>query len=151
MSRTFDVAVVGATGAVGEVMLEILAERDFPVGEVYPLASERSAGKKVSFKGKYLTVQNLAEFDFSKVQIGLFSAGASISREYAPRAAAAGCVVIDNTSQYRYDDVVTDDKFLSNPSCQYKHNNLPLVSDTSCIRAFIVFYAYAKTIYETFK
>ena len=104
MSRTFDVAVVGATGAVGEVMLEILAERDFPVGEVYPLASERSAGKKVSFKGKYLTVQNLAEFDFSKTQIGLFSAGASISREYAPKAAAAGCVVIDNTSQYRYDD-----------------------------------------------
>ncbi len=106
MSRTFDVAVVGATGAVGEVMLEILAERDFPVGEVYPLASERSAGKKVSFKGKYLTVQNLAEFDFSKAQIGLFSAGASISREYAPKAAAAGCVVIDNTSQYRYDDEI---------------------------------------------
>jgi aspartate-semialdehyde dehydrogenase len=106
MSRTFDVAVVGATGAVGEVMLEMLAERDFPVGEVYPLASERSAGKKVSFKGKQLTVQNLAEFDFSKTQIGLFSAGASISKEYAPRAAAAGCVVIDNTSQFRYDDEI---------------------------------------------
>ncbi len=106
MSRTFDVAVVGATGAVGEVMLEILAERDFPVGEVYPLASERSAGKKISFKGKQLTVQNLAEFDFSKTQIGLFSAGASISKEYAPKAAAAGCVVIDNTSQFRYDDEI---------------------------------------------
>jgi aspartate-semialdehyde dehydrogenase len=106
MSRTFDVAVVGATGAVGEVMLEILAERNFPVGEVYPLASERSAGKKVGFKGKHLTVQNLADFDFSKTQIGLFSAGASISKEYAPRAAAAGCVVIDNTSQYRYDDEI---------------------------------------------
>jgi aspartate-semialdehyde dehydrogenase len=106
MSRTFDVAVVGATGVVGGVMLEILAERDFPVGKVYPLASERSAGKKVNFKDKYLTVQNLAEFDFSKVQIGLFSAGASISKEYAPKAAAAGCVVIDNTSQYRYDDEI---------------------------------------------
>ncbi|MGI9320936.1 MAG: aspartate-semialdehyde dehydrogenase, partial [Thiogranum sp.] len=69
MSRTFDVAVVGATGAVGEVMLEILAERNFPVGEIYPLASERSAGKKVRFGKKQLTVQNLAEFDFSKTQI----------------------------------------------------------------------------------
>ena len=80
MSRTFDVAVVGATGAVGEVMLEILAERKFPVGEVYPLASERSAGKKVRFGNRQLTVQNLAEFDFSRAQIGLFSAGASISK-----------------------------------------------------------------------
>ncbi len=106
MSRTFDVAVVGATGAVGEVMLEILADRNFPVGKVYPLASERSAGTKVRFKDKYLTVQDLAEFDFSRTQIGLFSAGASISEEYAPKAAAAGCVVIDNTSQYRYDDEI---------------------------------------------
>jgi len=104
MSRTFDVAVVGATGAVGEVMLEILAERKFPVGKVYPLASERSAGSRVRFGDKMLTVGNLADFDFSKAQIGLFSAGASISKEYAPKAAAAGCVVIDNTSQFRYDD-----------------------------------------------
>ena len=106
MSRTFDVAVVGATGAVGETMLEILAERKFPVGEVYPLASERSAGKKVKFGSRQLTVQNLADFDFSKVQIGLFSAGASISKDYAPKAAAAGCVVVDNTSQFRYDDEI---------------------------------------------
>lgn len=106
MSRTFDVAVVGATGAVGEVMLEILAERNFPVGEVYPLASERSAGSKVRFGDKMLTVQNLADFDFSNAQIGLFSAGASISKDYAPKAAAAGCVVIDNTSQFRYDDEI---------------------------------------------
>ncbi len=104
MSRTFDVAVVGATGAVGEVMLEILAERKFPVGTVYALASERSAGKRVAFGTKQLVVRNLAEFDFSQVQIGLFSAGATISAEYAPKAAAAGCVVVDNTSQFRYDD-----------------------------------------------
>lgn len=103
MSKTYDVAVVGATGAVGETMLSILAERKFPVGKVYPLASSRSAGKKVDFGGKQLTVEDLATFDFSKVQIGLFSAGASISAEFAPKAAAAGCVVIDNTSQYRYD------------------------------------------------
>ena len=106
MSKTFDVAVVGATGAVGETMLEILAQRNFPVGEVYALASSRSAGKKVPFGDKMLTVQDLSEFDFSRAQIGLFSAGASISKEYAPKAAAAGCVVVDNTSQFRYDDEI---------------------------------------------
>jgi aspartate-semialdehyde dehydrogenase len=106
MSRKFDVAVVGATGAVGETMLEILAERDFPVNNVYPLASERSAGKKIQFKGKHLTIQDLSSFDFSCVQIGLFSAGAGISEKYAPIAAKAGCVVIDNTSQFRYDDEI---------------------------------------------
>ena len=104
MSKTFDVAVVGATGAVGESMLSILAERDFPVGEVYALASSRSAGKKVEFGDRLITVQDLADFDFSRVQIGLFSAGASVSADYAPKAAAAGCVVIDNTSKFRYDD-----------------------------------------------
>ena len=102
--KTYDVAVVGATGAVGEVMLDILAERNFPVGNVYALASERSAGKRVKFGRKTLVVENLATFDFSKVQIGLFSPGASISEEYAPIAASQGCVVIDNTSQFRYDD-----------------------------------------------
>jgi len=104
MSKTYDVAVVGATGAVGETMLSILAERKFPVGKVYALASERSAGKKVEFGGGMLTVENLADFDFSKVQIGLFSAGGSISAEFAPKAAAAGCIVIDNTSEFRYVD-----------------------------------------------
>jgi len=104
MTKTYDIAVVGATGAVGESMLEILAERKFPVGQVHALASERSVGKRVSFGEKQLVVQNLADFDFSSVQIGLFSPGASVSKVYAPIAAAAGCVVIDNTSQFRYDD-----------------------------------------------
>jgi aspartate-semialdehyde dehydrogenase len=103
MDRQVDVAVVGATGAVGEAMIEILEQRDFPVGQLYPLASERSAGKVVSFKGRQLRVQDLASFDFSQAQIGLFSAGASVSAEYAPKAAAAGCVVVDNTSQFRYE------------------------------------------------
>ena len=106
MSAKYDVAVVGATGAVGEAMLEILAERNFPVNRVYPLASARSAGKKVPYGNTYLTVQDLDSFDFSRVRIGLFSAGASISEQYAPIAAAAGCVVIDNTSQFRYDDEI---------------------------------------------
>ena len=100
----FDVAIVGATGAVGEVMLEILEARDFPVRELYLLASERSEGKKLQFRGKSVTVQNLKTFDFSQVQIGLFSAGGSISAEFAPKAAAAGCIVIDNTSQFRRDE-----------------------------------------------
>ena len=104
MSGKYDVAVVGATGAVGEAMLEILAERKFPVNRVYPLASERSAGKKVPFGNTYLTVEDLGSFDFSRVQIGLFSAGAGISDTYAPLAAQAGCVVVDNTSRFRYDD-----------------------------------------------
>lgn len=104
MSKTYDVAVVGATGAVGETILSILAERKFPVGKVYPLASSRSAGKRVEFGDRQLVVQDLETFDFSQVQIGLFSPGASVSKIYAPKAAAAGCVVIDNTSQFRYDD-----------------------------------------------
>jgi aspartate-semialdehyde dehydrogenase len=104
VSKTYDVAIVGATGAVGEAMLSILEQRDFPVNRVYALASSQSAGKRLPFKGTYLTVEDLAEFDFSKAQIGLFSAGASISEVYAPKAVAAGCIVIDNTSQFRYDD-----------------------------------------------
>lgn len=100
----FDVAVVGATGAVGEALIEILESRNFPVGTLYPLASERSAGTRIQFQGKNVMVQRLDEFDFSQAQIGLFSAGGSISEVYAPQAAAAGCVVIDNTSQFRYED-----------------------------------------------
>jgi aspartate-semialdehyde dehydrogenase len=106
MSDTYDVAVVGATGAVGETMLEILEQRKFPVGKVYPLASARSAGKRIPFRGSHLLVEDLDGFDFSKVRIGLFSAGASISEKYAPIAAAAGCVVVDNTSQFRYNDEI---------------------------------------------
>lgn len=101
MSKKWDVAVVGATGAVGETMLSILSERAFPVGSVHALASSRSAGKKVLFGKRSLVVQDLAGFDFNQVQVGLFSAGASISAEYAPKAAHTGCVVIDNTSQFR--------------------------------------------------
>lgn len=104
MSKLYDVAVVGATGVVGETMLSILAERNFPVRNVYALASARSAGTRVPFKDGELVVQDLAEFDFSKAQIGLFSPGASVSAIYAPKAGKAGCVVVDNTSQFRYQD-----------------------------------------------
>ncbi len=103
MSKTYDVAVVGATGAVGQAMLEVLAERNFPVGEVYALASERSVGKTVMYGNRSLEVENLETFDFSKTQLGIFSPGASVSKIYAPKAAEAGCVVVDNTSQFRND------------------------------------------------
>ncbi len=104
MSRKFNVAVVGATGAVGETMLAILEQRDFPVENVFALASSRSAGKTIPFKDGELTVEDLESFDFSQAQVGLFSPGASVSAVHAPRAAAAGCVVVDNTSRFRYED-----------------------------------------------
>ena len=94
MTGTVDVAVVGATGAVGEAMIEILEQRNFPVGTLYALASERSVGKTLRFRGKSVTVTNLAEFDFAQTPIALFSAGGSLSAEFAPKAAAAGCVVM---------------------------------------------------------
>ncbi len=103
MSEKVNVAVVGATGAVGEVMIEILEERAFPVARLFPLASHRSAGKTVTFRGEQVRVQDLAHFDFSQVRIALFSAGGGVSAEYAPRAAEAGCMVVDNTSHFRYE------------------------------------------------
>ena len=132
MTRKFDVAVVGATGAVGETMLEILAERNFPVNNVYPLASARSAGKKVAFGSKQLTVQNLDSFDFSQVQIGLFSAGASVSDKYAPKAAAAGCVVIDNTSRFRYEDDIPLVVPEVNPDAIRDYTNRGIIANPNC-------------------
>ncbi|MCC2616770.1 aspartate-semialdehyde dehydrogenase [Aestuariibacter halophilus] len=103
MSRSFDVVVLGATGLVGQHMIEILEQREFPVNQLYPLASARSAGGTVTFKGKDITVLDADTFDWSKAHIGFFSAGGSVSAKYAPLAAEAGCVVIDNTSHYRYE------------------------------------------------
>ncbi len=104
MSKGWRVAVLGATGLVGDTMLTVLEERDFPVSELYPLASARSLGKSITFKGKSYPVIDVETFDFGTADIGLFSAGAEVSAVYAPKAAAAGCVVIDNTSQFRYQD-----------------------------------------------
>ena len=105
-AQQYRVGVVGATGAVGEVMLATLSERQFPASEVRALASSRSAGGEVGFGRKQLVVEDLAEFDFSQLDIALFSAGGSVSREFGPKAAAAGCTVIDNSSEFRYDDDV---------------------------------------------
>ena len=106
MTKQFTVAVVGATGAVGETMLSILEERNFPIGELVALASARSAGSKVKFGHRDVVVQDLATFDPTGVDIALFSAGGSTSKEYGPKFAAAGAVVIDNSSAFRYDDDV---------------------------------------------
>ena len=106
MTRQLKIAVLGATGAVGEAMLAILAERAFPAAEVVALASRRSAGSRVAYGKRELTVHDVEHYDFAGTAIGFFSAGSKVSAEHAPRAAAAGCVVIDNTSQYRYDDDV---------------------------------------------
>jgi aspartate-semialdehyde dehydrogenase len=132
MTKTYNIAVVGATGAVGETMLSILEERNFPVGEVYALASANSVGKRVPFKGGTLKVEDLATFDFSKVQIGLFSPGASISEIYAPIAAAAGCVVIDNTSQFRYDDDIPLVVPEVNPQAIAQYKTRGIIANPNC-------------------
>ncbi len=132
MSDRIDIAVVGATGAVGEAMLEILSARKFPVGTVYALASERSVGKTVTFGNRQLTVENLADFDFSKVAIGLFSAGGSVSAEYAPKAAAAGCVVVDNTSHFRRDDDIPLVVPEVNPDAIAGHSARGIIANPNC-------------------
>ena len=102
----YNVAVVGATGLVGKTMIQVLAERKFPVNQLHALASERSAGRTVDFGDRQVPVRPLNDFDFSGVHIALFSAGASIAAEYAPRAVRRGAIVIDNSSAFRYDDDV---------------------------------------------
>ncbi len=104
--KKYNIAIAGATGLVGETMLSILEQINFPFKKVYVLASSRSSGKTISFKGNDLIVQELETFNFDKVDIGLFSPGASVSAVHAPRAVDAGCIVIDYTSQFRYDDDV---------------------------------------------
>ena len=132
MSKTYNVAVLGATGAVGEALFAILEQRNFPVGEVHALASGRSAGKQVEFKGGHLTVKDVADFDFAGVDIGLFSAGASVSETYAPKAAAAGCVVIDNTSQFRYDDDIPLVVPEVNPEAIALYKNRGIIANPNC-------------------
>jgi aspartate-semialdehyde dehydrogenase len=130
--RQWNVAVLGATGLVGDTMIKVLEERKFPVKQLFPLASNRSLGKDVEFNGKKIPVIDVETFDFAQADIGLFSAGGEVSRLYAPKAGAAGCVVIDNTSEFRYDDDIplvvpevnpeaikqfTQRRIIANPNC----------------------------------
>jgi len=132
MSRLYDVAVVGATGAVGETMMAILEERNFPIRNLYPVASSRSAGTKIKFKGQMLTVEDLETFDFSKTQIGLFSPGGAISAIYAPRAAEAGCVVIDNTSHFRLEEDIPLVVPEVNPHAVAQYKNRGIIANPNC-------------------
>ena len=101
MSTKYNVAIAGATGNVGREIIQILEDKNFPVDQLFLLASSRSKGQTIEFRGEQLIVEELAEFDFSKAHLGLFSPGGKISAEYAPKAAKAGCLVIDNTSYFR--------------------------------------------------
>ncbi|MGH8090058.1 MAG: aspartate-semialdehyde dehydrogenase [Rudaea sp.] len=132
MTKSYKVAMAGATGAVGETLLSILAERKFPVSELVPLASERSAGGKVEFAGKQVTVKNLADYDFSCVDIAFFSAGGKVSRAHAPRAAAAGAVVIDNTSEFRYQDDIPLVVSEVNPEAVAQYTNRGIIANPNC-------------------
>lgn len=124
------VAVVGATGMVGQVMLKVLAERDFPITELIPVASERSVGKKVQYKGKEYTISSMEDAIAAKPAIAIFSAGGNTSLEHAPKFAAAGTTVIDNSSAWRMDrskklivpeinaaTLTKEDKIIANPNC----------------------------------
>ncbi|MBF0124019.1 MAG: aspartate-semialdehyde dehydrogenase [Magnetococcales bacterium] len=130
--RTYNVAVVGATGNVGREMLKILAERNFPVKDIRLLASSRSAGVRVPFKGKERVVEELATFDFSGMDIGLFSPGSSVSSVFAPKAAEAGCVVIDNTSFFRMDPQIPLVVPEVNPGALAQYTNRRIVANPNC-------------------
>ncbi len=132
MSKKFNVAVVGATGAVGETMLSILQERNFPVENIYALASSRSAGSTIRFNGKTVVVEELEKFDFKGVDIGLFSPGASVSKIHAPRAAEAGCVVVDNTSEFRYVDDIPLVVPEVNPHAIADYKNKGIIANPNC-------------------
>ncbi|RFC37109.1 MAG: aspartate-semialdehyde dehydrogenase [Candidatus Nitrotoga sp. SPKER] len=146
MNKKYDVAILGATGAVGEAMLSILEQRNFPVGKLFPLASSRSAGSTVTFHNQEITVEDVEGFDFSQVQIGLFSAGSSVSEKYAPIAAAAGCVVIDNTAQFRYEDDIplVVPEVNSHAIAQYKNRGIIANPNCSTIQMLVAL----KPIYD---
>lgn len=129
---SYKVAIVGATGAVGETLLSILAERQFPVSELVPLASAHSAGNRIEFGGESIVVKDLASYDFDGVDIAFFSAGGSVSREHAPRAAAAGAVVIDNTSEFRYDDDIPLVVSEVNPHAIAGYQNRGIIANPNC-------------------
>ena len=126
------VAIIGATGAVGGVMREVLEERDFPVDTLCLVASERSKGQRLPFRGQELEVQALEEFDFRQARIALFSAGSEPSRQFAPRAVEAGCLVIDNTSCFRYEPDVPLVVPECNPERIADYRNRGIIANPNC-------------------
>jgi len=135
----YKVAVVGATGAVGREMLTTLAEREFPADEVVALASGRSAGGQISYGEKRtLTIQELSKYDFTGTDIALFSAGGDVSKEYAPKAGAAGCVVIDNSSAFRMDPDVPLVVPEVNPEALARYGRRNIIANPNCSTAQLV-------------
>ena len=132
MAQKFDVCVLGATGLVGKTIIEILAQRDFPINKLYPLASSRSAGEFIEFNGESIEVLDADHFDFSQTQIGFFSAGGSVSAKFAPLAAEAGCVVIDNTSEFRYDPEIPLVVPEVNPQALADYRNRNIIANPNC-------------------
>lgn len=130
--KKFNVAIAGATGAVGEVLIDLLETRDFPIDTLHLLASSRSAGTSLNFAGKRITVSAIDDFDFSQAHIGLFSAGGSVSAEYAPKAAAAGCVVVDNTSHFRRDDDIPLVVSEVNPEAIAGYTKRNIIANPNC-------------------
>ncbi|MEL4341015.1 aspartate-semialdehyde dehydrogenase [Shewanella xiamenensis] len=148
MSQEFNVVVLGASGAVGQTMIEILEERNFPVANLYPLASSRSAGETVSFHGKQVTILDVETFDWSQAQLGFFSAGGDVSAKWAPIAAEAGCVVIDNTSHFRYDIDIPLVVPEVNPHAIADFRNRNIIANPNC--STIQMLVALKPIYDTY-
>ncbi|TVL22832.1 aspartate-semialdehyde dehydrogenase [Shewanella xiamenensis] len=148
MSQEFNVVVLGASGAVGQTMIEILEERNFPVANLYPLASRRSAGETVSFHGKQVTILDVETFDWSQAQLGFFSAGGDVSAKWAPIAAEAGCVVIDNTSHFRYDIDIPLVVPEVNPHAIADFRNRNIIANPNC--STIQMLVALKPIYDTY-
>ncbi|KTC65453.1 aspartate-semialdehyde dehydrogenase (plasmid) [Legionella adelaidensis] len=132
MSKLINIAIVGATGAVGETFISVLEERNFPVAELFPLASARSKGKTIQFNSKEYDILDLAEFDFSKADIALFSAGGDVSKQYAPIAAAAGCIVVDNSSAFRYEEDIPLVVPEVNPHRIADYTNRGIIANPNC-------------------
>ncbi|MGL5360781.1 MAG: aspartate-semialdehyde dehydrogenase [Shewanella sp.] len=148
MSQEFNVVVLGASGAVGQTMIEILEERNFPVANLYPLASSRSAGETVSFHGKQITILDVETFDWTQAQLGFFSAGGDVSAKWAPIAAEAGCVVIDNTSHFRYDIDIPLVVPEVNPHAIADFRNRNIIANPNC--STIQMLVALKPIYDTY-
>lgn len=132
MKEKLHIAIVGVTGAVGDALLQVLQDRKFPVDTLYPLASARSVGKTVVFNQDTLDVEDLATFDFTGVDIAFFSAGGEVSKIYVPIAAAAGCVVIDNTSQFRYENDIPLVVPEVNPGRIAEYTNRGIIANPNC-------------------
>ncbi|PKG78060.1 aspartate-semialdehyde dehydrogenase [Shewanella sp. Actino-trap-3] len=148
MSQEFNVVVLGASGAVGQTMIEILEQRNFPVAKLFPLASSRSAGETVSFHGKQVEILDVETFDWTQAQIGFFSAGGDVSAKWAPIAGDAGCVVIDNTSHFRNDVDVPLVVPEVNPEAIADFRNRNIIANPNC--STIQMLVALKPIYDAF-